>query len=348
MSDLTSIYDIMKSACRYTGHRHTGEIGVEIETEVDTSKSYDYPKMKYWDAKPDGSLRGYGVEYVLKAPMAVGEFKEAALKEFSAVDQKLKFNKGSISTSVHVHLNFQNDTYRTMVNFITAYVLTENLLIRFSGPDRLSNLFCLPFCDAEGVRDHYKNAIANIQKRNFARIQFNQERVKYAALNPCNLTTLGTIEVRSFRGETDPEVIQQWVDILMKLKEFSRRDITPMDIIEMLRNYGASTFVDMIYGDYSKYLKVGKETEDLVYGPKLSNLITACEFAASCKDWRTFGILKIKPIYREKAKEELEAIAQQKFKHSFDKLQFPERMAVYEIYHSLHSNTKIVDILEDM
>jgi hypothetical protein len=149
MTDLSKIYDIMKTANKYPGNKLAGDFGVEIETEVDTAKRYDYPKLRYWTAKKDGSLRDYGVEYVLNSPLSRNELK-VALEEFDACNKKFKFRKDSISTSVHVHVNMLDDTYLTLANFITAYSLMENPLIDFSGPDRLSNLFCLPFCDAEG------------------------------------------------------------------------------------------------------------------------------------------------------------------------------------------------------
>lgn len=348
MSDLVSIYDIMKTTQKYGGIRHLGDIGVEIETEVESHRAYDYPKMKFWSAKGDGSLRGYGVEYVLKAPMNLAEF-ENALSEFEAANTKYKFNKDSVSTSVHVHLNFLNDSYLTLANFITTYFLVENLLVKFSGPDRLSNLFCLPTKDAEGIVDHLVYALNNINKRGFSRVMFNSDKVKYAALNPCNLTTLGTMEIRTFRGEPDIELIRTWVNILMKLKEFTRSDkLTPVDIVNMIKEYGPSTFVDIIFGDYAKYLKVPKQTEELVYGEDYSNLYYAAKVAGITKDWSKFGILKIKPVYKEKIKDQLNDLSNSKLNCQFDMLQFPDRLLIYELYHRLNPNVRVVDVLEDM
>lgn len=104
--------------------------------------------MKFWFAQIDPSLRGkFNQEYTLKQPVRFQGELDSALNEFQESTKNIKFIKNSITSSVHVHLNFLNSTFREMGNFITAYALTENLLSNYAGENRKSNLFCLyPRC----------------------------------------------------------------------------------------------------------------------------------------------------------------------------------------------------------
>lgn len=349
-SQVANIYDIMRQTARYSGDRHRGEIGVEIETE--TKAPYDKPSLKFWNVVPDGSLRDFGQEYVLKAPVSIPEF-EKALEEFDACNKKFKFKDSSVSTSVHVHQNFLNDTFLTLANFLTAYVLVENVLIRYSGPDRLSNLFCLPICDCEGVKDSLLSILGMVNRGLYQKASLHPDKVKYGALNAAPLSKLGTIEVRSFRGETNTDTIQKWINILMKIKTFARReDLTPIKILDMWRTH-RDGIIEVIFQEYASELRVYDKAlsdfkkKDITGDLIVENLKHACSIAAVSKDWSKFGILKIKPVYKEKIKPDLDALSQAKFNCPYDSLQYHERILVVELYHR-SNNFKIVDANEDI
>jgi len=347
-TELRQVYDIFKNApgSRVAfGDRHRGIVGIEIETE--TSKAYDYPSLKMWNTVKDNSLRDWGVEYVLKAPVGLPDL-ERALEEFSICEKKYKFNKGSISTSVHVHRNFQNETFLTMANLFTIYALMENLLIRYSGPERFSNLFCLPMIDAEGVADYIREILMAVAKNNWNKCALPNDKVKYGAINPAPLTKLGTVEFRSFRGETDIKVINRWVFIIEKMVEYSKTEgLTPPGILKMWREY-RHTLCDIVFGEYSKEIKASVREGETLNGLIESNLKFAARFATVTKTWDTFGILKVKPIYKEKAKEALNVIAQERFGNSLDSLPYHERLIVYEMFSRANPAHKIVDLTEDM
>lgn len=346
-TQIATIFDIMRQVNKFPGDRLRGDVGVEIETE--TTKKYEYPMLKYWNTTKDNSLRDWGVEYVLKAPMTIPEL-EKALSEFDLCEKKYKFNKGSISTSVHVHLNFLNETYLTMANFLTAYALVENLLIRYSGPDRLSNLFCLPICDAEGVKDNLVSLLSFINRNQYKNVKISPDRCKYGAINPGPLNTLGTIEVRSFRGETDVKVIQKWVEILDKLKQFARTPkLAPPDILQLWKD-NKSSLVDIIFQEFAKELRYidPKTKKDATDELLKQNLKYAADLACVSKDWSKFGILKIKAVYKEKIKPDLDALSQDRFGFPFDSLPYPERLVIIERYHILNTNVKVVDADDDI
>lgn len=341
MNAVTKVYDIMKATGRAPAVCHTGDFGVEIETE--TQDKYPYPTLKFWEAKKDNSLRDYGCEYVLKVPMDVPSL-EKALHEFSLCDKKFKFRNSSISTSVHVHVNFLNSTYLAVANFLTAWTLVENVLIRYSGPDRLSNLFCLPIRDCEGIVDKWVHLLGLLTRANFGKANLNPEQVKYSALNAATLSTLGTLEVRTFRGETDISVIQRWVEIIQKLKNFSeQKDVTPPYIMNLFKEHGTN-IINLIFQEYAKEFQY-KDLDKLI---DMSQAFHAAKIASVSKDWSKFGVLKVKPVYKEKIKDDLEKISQQVAGGSFDQLQYHERLMVLEYYQRMNGNVRVVDAPGDI
>ena len=335
----TTIYDIMKATIRYGGDRHYGEFGIEIETE--SLKKYEYPELKYWHCTKDNSLRNYGVEYVMRAPMDQKELVHA-LAEFKVCAQKYKFLPNEVSTSVHVHLNFLNDTYKTVANFLTLYAMFENLLVTYSGPDRLSNLFCLPMRDAEGVFHNLMNMLNHISRKNWKGVPMGIDGVKYGGINPAPFTRIGTLEVRTFRGETDTDIISKWVDILMSLKKYARKDITPIDILNSYKTHG-NRFLDLVFEKNADELRC-KDYESLIK----QNLFYAASFATVCKDWSKFGIFKVKKVYKEKYLDKLEALSIDRFRMPYSELDWAQRVIVYEMFTRNNPEMRIVEQEEDI
>jgi hypothetical protein len=222
-----------------------GEIGLEIETETKTAE--DYPKahydclrngvsipFKYWNNWKDGSLRNYGMEYVLKKPLNYEEIP-IALDEFKKFAKKVPFLPDPVKCSDHVHLNFMNETGQTLGNFLTLYLLYENLLIRYCGPNRLSNMFCLPVKDAEDNLDNILQILDLVKNKNRGiKNLVNEESCKYGSLNVASFIRYGSLEIRCFRGETDTDKLSNWIDILYGMLLTARKkDIFPSDIIDM-------------------------------------------------------------------------------------------------------------------
>lgn len=350
---MATIYELLKKYEIYRGNRYTGEVGVEIETE--TSGGYEYPKLKYWKCDRDRSLRNFGVEYILRSPMTLVEL-ENAFKEFEPLPKEYKFHDTPVSAGVHVHLNMLNETFLTLANLLTTYSITENLLIKYSGPDRLSNLFCLPMCDAEGVVQNNMELIKNIGRNYYARIGQNEDSVKYGALNCAPLTKLGSVEFRSFRGTTNVNEIRKWVHLLMDMKNFSKqKGLVPTHIIDMYRDLPINEFLANIFGEYHTEL-LYDNAKDLIFGKvkqkvgppqEYRNLVYGAELATSVKTWEGFGIPKVKKVYTEKVKSDLDGISQSIFRVPFDDLDYSHRLVVDDRYHRANSNVHIVDGVRD-
>lgn len=304
--------------------RHTGDVGIEIETE--SKGAYDPPNMTFWSNHRDGSLRDFGIEYVLKAPVPYHRVYEALVEWNDRVKKQYRLIPDSYTTSVHIHLNFLNNTPLEMMNFITTYILVENLLIKFSGPDRLSNLFCLPVCDAEGNLSLAKNLSKAFQNLQYKRLAPPEEGAKYAALNLANIVKLGTLEVRSMRGTTDIEVMKDWVDILRAIKDFScQENLTPQDIVGMYGKQGTE-IVYTIFGDFVKKLDLSNAKELLE-----KNLWYVADFSKSINPTDKFwGLPKPKKEYKEFNITELNKISADLYDSEYNKLPYHLKITVDE------------------
>lgn len=334
------IYEILKSAGRFGGERHRGAYGIEIETEA--PKAYDYPVLKYWRCERDGSLRNNGVEYVFRGAVDLQD-AEPAFREFESCNKEFKFIKDALTTSVHVHVNMLNETFLTMANFLTTYAMIENILIRYSGPDRLSNLFCMPMQDAEGVVSHIVNMLQYINRGMFGKIAMSADAVKYGAVNCAPLSKWGTVELRSFRGETDTTKIKMWISLIEKVKNFSKREgLTPPLILDLYRTH-REDIVKVIFQDLASELTYVDNRKLIV-----KNLPYAAQMAIVSKDWLNFGVMKIKPVWKEQVKKVLEQIARDNFGVAYDECDYVTKLNVDEMYQRDNPDVRIVDLKEDV
>jgi len=264
----------------------SGTFGVEIETETMERYAmegqakmgeYNLPaphKLDFWKVEEDHSLRNFGFEYILTKPLSfIDTF--AALKEF---DEKTKamginFLQDRHSTSVHVHINFQDETFRTLANFVTLFVLFEEVLVQYCGEDRRSNFFCMTTKYAEGVTKRFSSFFDKVYKgEKNALVNLDPEISKYSSLNIVPLYKQGSVEVRTMRGVTDVAVIYNWVGMLNSLLEFARQNMNPLGILDLWRGAELDLFRDVFGRKYSKLL----ETQDTL------NLINQNLWAVSC------------------------------------------------------------------
>lgn len=295
-----------------------GEVGLEIETE--SREDYRVPAFSFWVLHNDGSLRDIGREYVLRQPLMVEKELPEALKEFADKTKDIKFIKDSITTSTHVHLNMLNENFVTLGNFLTLYTLVENLLIRFSGEDRKSNLFCLPICDAEEIFYSIVKMMQGIGAKKYNSMNFPEDNVKYGALNLSSLVAYGSLEVRSFRGTTDIALIEKWVRILYCILVFARQTgLVPPQIILQFKEKGPK-FLSDVFGQYREDLRHPEEEKLLE-----KNFWYSASIAYSIKNWEKLEVVE-KP---KKAKpKDLEKIAQQLYGLTFESLSFEQQQLV--------------------
>lgn len=288
-----------KSASGRSFIKHSGEIGLEIETETQTMK--DYPQailvaagrgveiqhLEWWKGFQDNSLRNFGMEYALRNPVLFEGELDTALTEFKNFSKNIKFIKDPVKASVHVHLNCLGETFKTIGNFLTLYALYENLLIRYSGPNRVSNMFCIPICDGEETAKNMAKFVMAAKNKNYNAMFFKEDAVKYAALNLASFWNYGSIEIRSYRGETNTDLIKIWVSILYQMMKYSRKKINPHDII-LLYELDPDELYKQVFGQYTGVI-YHKDKDELVF----KNLWYSANIAYSMhkNDWDTMSLV---------------------------------------------------------
>ena len=243
-----------------------GEVGIEIE--VEGANLIPGFVEGPWVVHQDGSLRGESAEYVLGRPIPRDQV-EGALEFLKwALEKSASVLNFSHRTSVHVHLNVQNWRMVDVYNLVCLYLLYEDILIRFSGPERESNLFCLRFKDAEAL------LAALVQGLETGRLFRDfDENNRYSSLNLCALRKFGSVEFRSMRGNLEVPFITQWVNILTRLADSARTFKNPREIIVQFSALGPEGFfretalpgLEYTEGDYLGMYEGMRLAQELAY-----------------------------------------------------------------------------------
>jgi hypothetical protein len=274
-----------------------GEIGIEIETEVEKAKDYPegllivdedpetgdtiwrVPPSKYWMGVYDGSLRNYGIEFILQKPL---DFLDTmvALDEFGRLFKDVPFLKDQPGTSVHVHLNFLNRPIIEIANFITVFTLFENLLTEFAGTARRSNLFARPHRVADGQLQNVLSMFKQLESGGKNAVVWSENATKYANLNIATLGKLGSLEIRCFRGTTDVAEIQEWVAILHDLYTYARRLSSPYEFFLLYKERQDDIIRDVFPGTF-ELLTRPVYWQGLVH----QNEFYMAKYALALKDW---------------------------------------------------------------
>lgn len=297
--------------------KYKGTFGIEIETE--SAVRYEVPTFAFWVQHQDNSLRDFGVEYVLKQPLQIEKEIPEALEEFKEKTKHVKFKEQSNTTSVHVHMNMLNLNTLQFANFLTVYSLVENLLVRFCGESRTSNLFALPICDAEETYVNILELLRGIGNFKYHTLNLPVESTKYAAINLSALSRFGSLEIRTMGGVTDTKVILDWVSILNALLEYAKGVKDPLTFVEAYRVRGLG-IIEEIFGKYSKLLLIPGSEHYLD-----KNLWYTTSIADVSKDWETFG----EPP-KPKASPDMDITSIKLFGKKFEALTSEQQIKVHE------------------
>lgn len=227
-----------------------GDVGIEIELEGDNLPSGEQVHP-YWRREHDGSLRPSpdAAEYVFRKPLKEDKAKEALgvmsekFRELNTTDCE------SGRAGVHVHVNCQQLMVHELANFICLYLVMEDLLVRFCGDDRVGNLFCLRAADAEYLITSLHQAFSSQDLT-----QLNSDEFRYASMNVKSLFQYGSLEFRAMRSTLDMQVIEQWMGILLRLREAAKEYEDPCHIMFSISNEGPNDFCRRVLGDYADSL----------------------------------------------------------------------------------------------
>lgn len=191
-------------------------VGIEIEAEGFGMKIVNIPT---WRSEDDGSLRGEFPstrhEFVSR-PLAKKNVSEA-LDNLIASQKDAEFDF-SFRTSSHVHVNCLDMDVQAVGAFIYTYFLLEKDLMRYCGEHRNNNRFCLRMVDSDELTDILKTLIRN-GFQDMQRIINND--LRYGACNMAALMKYGTLEFRGMRGTLDKEVLLNWVEALLQIRQYA-------------------------------------------------------------------------------------------------------------------------------
>lgn len=221
----------------------TGDVGIEIEAE---GKRLPQEVDKFWKVTHDGSLRGESMEecceYVLKRPMSLTAVREA----LDYLAHQYKENEAQVDDSprcgVHVHVNCQQLNIIQLYNFITLYLILEELLVKFCGKTREGNLFCLRAKDAEYLLYTLSQAL---EDKEFRR-RFGTDDLRYASMNVKALCNYGSLEFRAMRGTEDMDTVYQWAALLVNLRKVGKTYPNPSEIIIGMSAGGYENFMHFV------------------------------------------------------------------------------------------------------
>lgn len=260
-------------------NQEPGDVGLEIEVE-----GKNLPRCtKYWLNEQDGSLRGEETaEYVLAKPTNLMGLFEA----LDYLDRLYVMNgtivDDTVRAGVHVHINCQRLTMTQLYNFITLYLLLENLLVHWCGEFREGNLFCLRACDAEYILNVLRLAALDGNRR--FRARFHDDKLRYASMNLKALGDYGSLEFRAMRGTRDLALIYKWAETLYNLREFACTFEKPTDIIEQFSLLGVERFLELALGKNVKMFIEGVDNYPQLVWTGLRN----AQDVAYCVDWHKF------------------------------------------------------------
>jgi len=191
-------------------HPHTS-VGIEVELE---GLPQDMEDGKRWRIhRGEGSLIN-GLELISDPVWGTGITDAIEeLQEMIAPHDAQATRRGS----VHVHVNMLDMEMDRLSNLIQLYAVYERPLFRLHDHwDRKNNPFCFPLYSSINFQKAISTLLFHLQRE--SGIGSVYVRTKYTAMNPNNLSTLGTLEFRHMGATTSVREIDRWINILLQLK----------------------------------------------------------------------------------------------------------------------------------
>ncbi|QHJ80962.1 MAG: hypothetical protein [Caudoviricetes sp.] len=262
-----TVAQVMGIESKYTDHQ-----GIEIETEGSSLPMINTP---VWKSEADNSLRGESFEYVLRKPIRFGE-EDKALAE---IKEHWEGNgakiKDSPNAGVHVHINCSDLTVTQLFNYISLYLVVEELLIAKCGDDRVGNLFCLRASDADYLIEMLAESVRSQDLR-----MLHTDDLRYASVNVKALGDYGSLEFRAWRADGDLEAIAWWCRLLQYLKGLARKIDNPSQIVGDVSALGSYGFYSHVLGPFAKDVEWDDKFE-----PAISDSVRRVQQYAFLGDW---------------------------------------------------------------
>jgi len=235
------------------------EIGLEIEMEGEGL--FDH-KCSGWSNDMDGSLRGHGVEFILNGPLS----EEGAYKKLDSLYKMLKKHTKitpSDRCGVHIHINCQHMEIEQVFNYITLYLILEDLILSWCGEDREGNLFCLRARDAEWL---VYSLIDDKKNSGIFNIVTNRNTFKYGTINVAAIRYYGSLEFRSLRTPKTSQLIKDYISLLLRIKSKALEVKDASEFISDCSAKGEIEWAKKILGPHFDMLKNKNMNEKIMEG----------------------------------------------------------------------------------
>jgi hypothetical protein len=240
-----------------------GEVGIEIELEGE-----DLPPSvgngKVWTVTRDGSLRDEAFEYIFTKPVE----RKAVSSSLDILYGALKSSKSTLHDTgragVHVHVNIRDLSPRQLYNFALLYLVFEKNLVDFCGEDRVGNLFCLRALDAEFLMVTLRKLL---RTHEFSLTK--SDNLRYASMNLTSILKYGSLEFRAMASPVPQETIENWVKLLLRLKDFAKELESPATVVLGVSELGGADFARDVFKEDLPLLKSEDWRKDVIHGMRL-------------------------------------------------------------------------------
>lgn len=207
----------------------------EDDEEYDGYQEDDVDDIKaprYWDIKPDASLRN-GIEFVLGEPLSGAKLEKAV----EAFYEKGYTHVYSPRISTHIHVNMMDATAGTLRSlFMLTYALEEGIYAEVD-PSRKWCGFAASLSDYNPSRLRCllnTNSPAELC-RTLGQLSANE---RYYGLN-LSILRHGTAEFRYFKGGPTKEELCNWIDLVVAIKNISSKH-SPEELLDKLGEANAA------------------------------------------------------------------------------------------------------------
>lgn len=229
---------------------NTTLVGIEVEVENIINR----PDCAGWRYKEDGSLRNNGAEYV-SFPMEA-QYVPSALTFLNHSLSCSNEPKWTSRTSIHVHINVQDMSFKQIQAFVVLYLCFESILYAYAGNNRHKSIFCVPLSHAGYIKS-LRNLFSEDDTTTNGFLNVFKCWHKYTGFNLRPIHDFGTIEFRHLSGTDDVEYISKWVSLILCLKEaaciYSMEDLFKV-ISELNTNSEYYIFASNIFKDNMQYI----------------------------------------------------------------------------------------------
>lgn len=247
-----------------------GEVGIEIEVEGTNLPT----RIKGWDVKQDGSLRGESYEYVLTNPIR----RDEVVKYLNRIGTEYAMNESRVydtgRAGIHIHLNMNDYTITQTFNTILLYYLFEDCLVHWCGKARVGNLFCLRLKDAEGLSYFIEEALTNNLQ------VLNTDSIRYASLNMKSLSRFGSLEFRAMKSTAVSDDISEWISMLLTVKDAALKFKSPLDIYNKFYELGGDYIADVVWESHSDMFK-----KHPTFLEEMQRVLDITAIAVNTTDW---------------------------------------------------------------